>query len=141
MMYKELLEDIKETLDTEFQSVLVKIGALNWAKNAVYPLIEILPGKAERAVYVGSGGVGKEKLIFTIIYANRGTFAQAEELEKSNADAAEQIVAVFKNKNSTIDQKRVLFQVPGYALERILVESTNHYVVGAAIELQIETVR
>lgn len=140
-MYKELLEDIKNTLDAEFQSVTVKIGALNWAKNAVYPLLEILPGKADRAVYVGSGGAAKERLVFTIIYANRGTFAQAEELEKSNAEAAEMIVAIFKNKNSTIDQRRVIYQVPGYALERILVESTNHYVVGAAIELQIETVR
>lgn len=140
-MYKELLDEIKNALDTEFQAETVKIGALNWAKNAIYPLIEILPGRADRAMYVSSAGAAKEKLDFTIIYANRGTFAQAEELEKSNAEAAEKIVAIFKNKNSNIENRRVFYQVPGYALERILVESSNHYVVGAAVEIQIETVR
>mgnify|MGYP007073542431 CR=1 FL=1 len=65
-MYKELLDEIKNALDTEFQAETVKIGALNWAKNAIYPLIEILPGRADRAMYVSHAGAGKGKPGFTI---------------------------------------------------------------------------
>jgi hypothetical protein len=133
--------DIKSALMQEFQTIRTVIGALNWEKNVIYPLIEILPGNADRAVYVGTGGVAKEKMAFTVIYANRGVFSQAEELEKTNAEAADQIVTLFRNRNATIEGRRVIYQVPGYSLERVLVESKDHYVVAAAIEIQIETVR
>lgn len=139
-MYKELLVEIRDTISAGLtESVPVKVGQLNWAKNTVYPIIQIMPDSADRQLYVG--GTAKEKLRFSIVYANRGTSQQAEELEMNNADVAEEIISLFKGKDTTIDNRRMLYQVPKYSLDRVLQDTSNYYVVGAAIEIQIEIVR